>query len=301
MGNEFTTEQIKRWESLGIDNAFIFYRVMRDKPERCCRLLQLILPELDIRRISFVNAEKTIDEGFDIKGVRLDAFCGDDEGRRYDIEMQVRNEDDLARRSRYNQSMIDSELLDKGSFYSELPDTYIVFICKFDMFGAGYYRYTFKNICEEDNTILLQDGATKIYINPNGNKGQISKELKAFLDFVNGIKSEDVFVKELEAAISKVKRNAADRRFYMTWEMELLAERKISEERGRREGKAEGGLQLAGIITRKLTKGKSYEMILDELDETDENLRPVYDAVIRCAPNYKDEDIYRELLKNNMM
>ena len=42
-------------------------------------------------------------------------------------------------------------------------------------------------------------------------------------------------------------------------------------------------------------------MILDELDETDENLRPVYDAVIRCAPNYKDEDIYRELLKNNMM
>ncbi len=35
----------------------------------------------------------------------------------------------------------------------------------------------------------------------------VSRELKAFLDYVSGIKSDDAFVNELEAAVNEAKRN----------------------------------------------------------------------------------------------
>ena len=61
--------------------------------------------------------EKPIEETPESRGVRLDAYAGDGV-RVYDIEMQAQNRDDLRRRSRYNQAMVDEELLDKGALFS---------------------------------------------------------------------------------------------------------------------------------------------------------------------------------------
>lgn len=41
------------------------------------------------------------------------------------------------------------EFLEKGCEYAELPDSYVIFLCDFDPFYEGKYRYTFRTACEK--------------------------------------------------------------------------------------------------------------------------------------------------------
>lgn len=215
-----------KWEDLSISNDFLFGKVMQDA-ELCKELLQRILPELDIDHVEYPELQKTIKEDFEAKGVRLDAYVNDGKGTVYDIEMQAVTSKYLPRRTRYYQSMIDLQLVDKGQDYDTLNDSYIIFICLSDLFGKGRYRYSFENICKEDMEVMLNDGAKKIFLNADGKKGDISEELKAFLDYVAGRPSEDAFVKKLESAVEKAKKNRKWRREYMTLLMRDRENQKI--------------------------------------------------------------------------
>ena len=221
-----------KWEDLSISNDFLFGKVMQDA-ELCKELLQRILPELDIDHVEYPELQKTIKEDFEAKGVRLDAYVNDGKGTVYDIEMQAVTSKYLPRRTRYYQSMIDLQLVEKGQDYDTLNDSYIIFICLSDLFGKGRYRYSFENICKEDMEVMLNDGAKKIFLNADGKKGDISEELKAFLDYVAGRPSEDAFVKKLESAVEKAKKNRKWRREYMTLLMRDRENQKIGKEIGK--------------------------------------------------------------------
>ena len=80
-----------------------------------------------------------------------------------------------------------------------------LFICTFDAFDRERYCYTFENICKEEEGLRLDDGTTKIFLNASGTKGEVSPELKAFLRYVAGNKSDDEFVKELDAEVVKIR------------------------------------------------------------------------------------------------
>ena len=129
--------------------------------------------------------------------------------------------------------MIDLQMVNKGQPYKRLKPSYIIFICSFDIFDKGRHIYTFENICKEDKSILLGGGATKIFLNAAGKLDDISKELKAFLDYVAGRKSEDIFVRKLEDAVKKAKENREWRREYMT----LLMRDRENIEKGIEQGK----------------------------------------------------------------
>lgn len=221
-----------KWEDLSISNDFLFGKVMQDA-ELCKELLQRILPELDIDHVEYPELQKTIKEDFEAKGVRLDAYVNDGKGTVYDIEMQAVTSKYLPRRTRYYQSMIDLQLVEKGQDYDTLNDSYIIFICLSDLFGKGRYRYSFENICKEDMEVMLNDGAKKIFLNADGKKGDIIEELKAFLDYVAGRPSEDAFVKKLESAVEKAKKNRKWRREYMTLLMRDRENQKIGKEIGK--------------------------------------------------------------------
>ena len=222
----FAKQPETKWEDLSISNDFLFGKVMQDA-ELCKELLQRILPELEIDHVEYPELQKTIKEDFEAKGIRLDAYVNDGKGTVYDIEMQAVTSKYLPRRTRYYQSMIDLQLVDKGQDYDTLNDSYIIFICLSDLFGKGRYRYSFENICKEDMEVMLNDGAKKIFLNADGKKGTVSEELKAFLDFVAGRPSEDAFVKKLESAVEKAKKNRKWRREYMTLLMRDRENQKI--------------------------------------------------------------------------
>ncbi len=107
-------------------------------------------------------------------------------------------------------------MIDKGRSYKKLNPSYVIFICQFDLFHMGRHIYTFENICREDKNISLGDGAVKIFLNVDGKMNDVSRELKAFLDYVAGKKSEDAFVNKLEEAVKAAKKNREWRREYMT-------------------------------------------------------------------------------------
>ncbi len=209
-----TTEYSK----LDITNSFIFAKVMTDSG-LCKELLEIIL-QIKIKKIEYIESEKTFDYSPDSHGIRLDVYVNDEIGTIYDIEMQVSNTKELPKRSRYYQSMIDMSILEKNVTYKELKRSYIIFICMQDIFERGLYVYTFNNICREDNSIELNDETTKIFLNPYG-KGQISKELDEFFSYLREHKPSGQFTQALDDSVISARQNALWRKEYMTVQQEI--------------------------------------------------------------------------------
>ena len=104
---------------------------------------------------------------------------------------------------------------------------------------ARRHKYTFRNLCIEDNEILLNDGTAKLFLSTKGEVDDVSKPLKMFLDYVDGKKPEDALVQEIDHEVDTVKHCDEWRRDYMTLALEM--DKKWRE--GKAEGKAEGKIE----------------------------------------------------------
>ena len=146
---------------------------------------------------------------------------------------------------RYYEGSIDQATLEKGQNYNRLGDVVILFITPFDPFNEhGYYKYTFRNTCQEDKELVLDDGVTKVLLNAAGHKGDITSELKEFLQLVAGNVdsthyAEGSFADRVQRQVHIARRNARWRKEYMDWEMTLRNEREKGREEGREEGRME--------------------------------------------------------------
>ena len=282
---------IKPWEELTIRDDYMFKLVMRRK-HICKKMLELIL-QINIRDIRYIEEEKNLKFQYAGKGVRLDVYVADDKNTVYNVEMQVNEptEMELAKRTRYYQSVIDTDLLEAGKDYEELNDTYIIFICPFDPFKAGRHIYTFCSTCQEDTSLMLKDGATKVFLNAAGVEDDVPENVKSFLKYVNGILSQDEFVQEIEQEIKSVKEVEQERVSYMTFEMRLRDEWKVGWKEGREEGREEGlqeGLQqgekngeqktLLAVVTNMLRAAAPIETIQIASGWTREQILAVQDG-----------------------
>ena len=175
------------------------------------------------------------------KSIRLDVYVEDSTGRVYDLEMQTTSgpEQELPKRTRYYQGMIDMNLIEKGADYEELNPAYIIFICTFDPFKRGLPMYTFTNRCHEDGE-ELGDETTKLFLSsPNYAKAE-NPDLHSALKYIQEKIAEGEFAEELDQEVKRVKEQRETRREYMTLEMELKRQWRQGEAKGRAEGKAEG-------------------------------------------------------------
>ena len=209
--------QIKDWQDLTIQDDYMFKLIMSRK-RICKKMLEKIL-RISIDDLVYIEDEKSMKASYDSKGVRLDVYVKDDKHTVYNIEMQVRKPENegLYKRTRYYQSMIDGDLLKAGVDYDELNPTYIIFICPFEPFHEGRHMYTFRNYCTEDKDIELQDGTVKLFLNTKGTMDDVEPDVKAFLEYVDGVMSPDEFVQEIDEAIRNVKTQESERVRYMTY------------------------------------------------------------------------------------
>ena len=204
----------EEWSTAGIGNTFLFGKVMTSNPNLLLELLQYSLPEFHIKQIENPEKEADVKLSIDAHGVRLDVITTDDQGRRIDVEMQMRDEKNIPRRMRYYEGSIDQATLEKGQNYNRLGDVVILFITPFDPFNEhGYYKYTFRNTCQEDKELVLDDGVTKVLLNAAGHKGDIKSELKEFLQLVAGNVdsthyAEGSFADRVQRQVHIARRNA---------------------------------------------------------------------------------------------
>ena len=214
----------KQWQDLTIADNFIFGKVLENDPVTCKQLLETIL-DFKIDEISYPEREKSFETRHDSKGIRLDVFVKTPDGRKmFDIEIQTSNNDNLAKRMRYYQGLIDNDSLEKGNHYWQLGTSYIIFVCTFDYFKRDYHLYSFRERCDQDPDLLMGDETVKIFLNAKGKEKDVNDDLLAFLNYINGKKSENPLVEALDKNVQIVKRNKEWRNDYMRYEEHIAAE-----------------------------------------------------------------------------
>lgn len=268
--------KIKPLKDLRLLDRFLFAELMED--EECSKeVLEIILGK-DISLLSKEQTEKEIRTATRLKSIRLYVYSVDEEGNIYDTEMQQNWRDDLEKRSRYYQGLLDSSLLVPGEqSYNALNDTYIIMIMPFDLFGKGRYQYTIKAFCEEDKEIQMQDGATRIFLNTHGkNKEEVRPELIEFLNYVEKTNElqEETFhsekVTKIQKAVQQIKSNEQIGVKYMQkWE-----ERQDEIDKAIEADREKRTLEL---IQKKQAKGKDLTQIADELEMTEEEVQKILD------------------------
>ena len=285
-------EEIKRskLETLTMKDNFMFGAVMCE-PENCRPFLEMALG-FPIGKLD-VSIEKSLVYHPEYKGVRLDVEASDANHTRYNVEMQVIQKPYLERRARYYHSQIDMDLLRRGGGYGSLSDAYVIFICDFDPFGYKKYRYTFQNMCLEEKGFVLKDGQTTMFLSTRGeNPEEVPGSLVSFLKYIGlGLsestkESKDGYVRQLQAAVRRVKASREMEAKYMLLEEMLQDEREAGRAEGRAEGHAEG--RVAGRA-----EGKA-EAILELLEDLSDTLPEDLRSRILSE---KDGDVLKRYLK----
>lgn len=220
------------YSELKFTDNFVFCKVLENNLELCRQLLELILG-ITIKKVKLADKEKVLDITPDGKSVRLDIYVEDKYGTVYNIEMQVAVKFNLPRRARYYQGMIDLNSIEKGAKYELLKKSFVIFICMFDPFDVGLPVYTFTNRCKEKLDLELDDGTTKVFINPYGNTEKLSSELKAFFSYLKEEITQSDFTKQLDDEVERVRENKEWRREYMAWISALEEAREEARKQGR--------------------------------------------------------------------
>ena len=109
----------------------------------------------------------------------LDVLAEDGEGRLMNIEIQRADTIDHARRTRFYGSMIDSEYLQKGKTYSEMPDVHIIYISETDLWNAGRTTYPVKKFFEGTD-VAYDDGLYILYVNAAVDDGSDTARLMGY-------------------------------------------------------------------------------------------------------------------------
>ena len=268
---------------LTIRNHVIFGLVMRRKnlAKKC---IERILGK-KIREIIYIEPEKTEEVSADVYGIRMDVYCENEEAV-YNVELQAYKVNDLPKRSRYYQDMMDMILLEKGETYSALKKNIVIFICTFDPFKQGRRLYSFENRCVQDTELRLKDESMKVFLNTKGTLDDIPRPLKLFLDYIETGEAGDEYTKELHQAVVEVRTDDKWREPIMTWEMlkndVAYAARNEGLEEGRAEGRLEGekigaSKEKTETALRMQKAGKSIEDILIATGMTEDELRALKD------------------------
>ena len=145
-----------------IDDNF-FRELFRDNIELTEFVLRIFMDKPDLK-VTEQETQYDLKRLLGARSVCLDVKATDSEGRKINIEVQRSTAGANPHRARYHLSALDVEHLDANRDFSELPETYIIFITETDIFGAGEAVYPIERINTKTNK-LFNDGEHIIYIN----------------------------------------------------------------------------------------------------------------------------------------
>ena len=242
-----TRRKYKTYKELSFTDDFLFCNIMQNNPDIYKELVELLL-DRKVGKVAYSETQKSIDLALEQKGVRLDVYFEDDLSTAYNIEMQTSNTGNLPKRSRYYQGTVDLNMISSGAGYDELKTSYIIFINTFDLFGKGFPKYTFENICQESSDLHLDDGTVKVFINAKSTIPGMSPELQGFLRYLCGENPDTPLTDRIQNEVVKSRNNVRWERIYMLLEEKYKAffaegraeGRELGLEEGRAEGREEG-------------------------------------------------------------
>ncbi len=111
----------------------------------------------------------------------LDALIEDNEKKLYNIEIQIEDKENDARRIRYYTAVIDWSFLKKGADYKMLPELYMIFISRYDNLGGGKNHYEVEQHIKGTDTVF-DDGIHKLLFNTAVDDGTELSMLLQYLE-----------------------------------------------------------------------------------------------------------------------
>ena len=130
----------------------------------------LVVKEIRVQyRISKIQSHDAI----------LDVLAEDGLGKLYNLEIQRSDTIDHARRTRFYGAMIDSEYLQKGKTYAELPDVYLIYISETDLWEANHTAYPVRKHFE-NTAVPYEDGQRILYVNAAVDDGSPTAKLMQY-------------------------------------------------------------------------------------------------------------------------
>ncbi|MDE6063225.1 MAG: hypothetical protein K2G20_01355, partial [Lachnospiraceae bacterium] len=153
--------------------------------------------------------------------------------------------------------------LKPGQDFKELKPSVIVFICSFDPFGRGLYRYTFEPRCLEAD-FPLEDGTRRIFLNTKGtNDSDVPKELVSFLQYITN--STDFYVElagdmrlgRIHERIKALKQSRELEGRYMQFEELLKREHDEGYKSGYEKGCEKTTAQMLELVSHMIADGKT--------------------------------------------
>ena len=224
---------------INLSDFALFLSVMKVK-EAYTDVLSIILDEPDLK-LKEVKAEQVILNRSGKRAIRLDAWAQDIYDRQFDMEMQNDiSGDNVCKRSRLYQSMLDTPLLKSGrkTRYRHLPSTVIIFITQEDIFGKDLAMYTFREQCAEVPELLLEDGTSKIFLNMMSRNGR--PELVSLLQYMKHTTLENADISVMDKRILHLDSIVEEVKQTEEWEVVKMGILEIGLEKGRQEGIQQG-------------------------------------------------------------
>lgn len=177
----------------------VFMSVALNDIPACQHVLRIItgIPDLVVKevrsqhRISKITSHDAI----------LDILAEDGHGRLINLEIQRKDTIDHARRTRFYAAMIDSECLEKGKDYDQMPDVHIIYISETDLWAAGKTVYKVEKKFKETE-VPYDDGVYVTYVNAEVND---DSEIAKLMDYFKTADPEDMSQGDLSARIHYLK------------------------------------------------------------------------------------------------
>lgn len=272
------------------DVAFRFTFGRETTKQNLCNLLNAILEAVHrepIKQLTLKGTELT-PERFQSKSCRLDILAVTETGEQINVEVQVTNRFNMARRSLFYWSKLFTSQLVEGDNYQELTKTIAINITEFVYIDNDRVHNVF-HLREAKTSQLLTDVLEIHFIELPKLSSWVDldseKSLTEWLLFLKGIEDPEI----LEVIMMK---NPAIRQAYQdlqaltmdaeAWEMYEARERALRDERsmiygakeeGRHEGRQEGRQELLlETIMKMLQKRMPDDLILDITGITKEEL-----------------------------
>lgn len=304
-----STEELQ----INLSDFALFLSVMKNQTAHEL-ILSILLAEPDLK-LKKVHVEEVVLNKNGNRAIRLDAWALSNDRRQFATEMQNDTEnDDVRKRSRYYQGLLDTPILKAGkqTRYKDLPSTVVTFITQKDIFHKDQAKYTFTERCLEFPELELEDGTTKIFLNMTSKNG--SPELISLLQYMKDTRADNPEIVYWDERLSQIDQIVNEVKQSEEWEGVQMSILSIGLERGEAIGLEKGqaiglekgqaiGLEKGQFLTlinqiiKKMKRGLSSADIADALETDLKTVDMICSIAQRYAPEYDTDKICNAYLK----
>lgn len=177
-----------------LDDDFM-RELFRNNLELAQFVLRIIIDKPDLK-LTKEETQYDLQHLFGERSICLDVFGVDSEGQQYDFEVQRQDKGATPQRARYHSSAMNVDNLKAKKQFSDLPNTYVIFITENDFFGKGKAVYPIErmNLATGEP---FHDGEHILYINGAYENKEDTSDLAKLIHDFRCSKAEDMLLPPL--------------------------------------------------------------------------------------------------------